>query len=70
MYLAFRGVTLLVLAPGMALLAALLTGDRSHPRPCVNRSSNDWVGSGSNPSLPATRRTQCRSAPRRAAFAW
>jgi H+/gluconate symporter-like permease len=26
MYLAFRGVTLLVLAPGMALLAALLTG--------------------------------------------
>ena len=26
MYLAFRGVTLLLLSPGMALLAALLTG--------------------------------------------
>jgi H+/gluconate symporter-like permease len=26
MYLAFRGITLLILAPGMALLAALLTG--------------------------------------------
>lgn len=26
MYLAYRGVTLLILAPAMALLAALLTG--------------------------------------------